>query len=135
MIHRAVLGSVERFMGVFIEHTAGHFPLGLCPVKARIVTVKESCVEWGEQVRAQLFAAGVRVDTDFSNDTLSAKVREAQVSKIPYMLVIGDKEVENRTLTPRYRDGKNREAMTPKDFIALVKEESGVFWGVDVNQH
>jgi threonyl-tRNA synthetase len=135
MIHRAVLGSVERFMGVFIEHTAGHFPLGLCPVQARIVTVKESCVEWGEQVRAQLFAAGVRVDTDFSNDTLSAKVREAQVSKIPYMLVIGDKEVENRTLTPRYRDGKNREAMTPKDFIALVKEESGVFWGVDVNQH
>lgn len=135
MIHRAVLGSVERFMGVFIEHTAGHFPLGLCPLQARIVTVKESCVEWGEQVRAQLFAAGVRVDTDFGNDTLSAKVREAQVSKIPYMLVIGDKEVENRTLTPRYRDGKNREAMTPKDFVALVKEESGVFWGVDVNQH
>lgn len=135
MIHRAVLGSVERFMGVYIEHTAGHFPLGLCPMQARIVTVKESCVEWGEQVRAQLFAAGVRVDTDFSNDTLSAKVREAQVSKIPYMLVIGDKEVENRTLTPRYRDGKNREAMSPQNFASLVKEECGVFWGIDVNQH
>jgi threonyl-tRNA synthetase len=134
MIHRAVLGSVERFMGVFIEHTAGHFPLGLCPVQARIVTVKESCVEWGEQVRAQLFAAGLRVDTDFSNDTLSAKVREAQVSKIPYMLVIGDKEVENRTLTPRYRDGKNKDPMTPAQFAALVKEECGVFWGLDVNQ-
>jgi threonyl-tRNA synthetase len=134
MIHRAVLGSVERFMGVFIEHTAGHFPLGLCPVQARVVTVKESCVEWGEQVRAELFAAGLRVDTDFSNDTLSAKVREAQVSKIPYMLVIGDKEVENRTLTPRYRDGKNREPMTPAQFAALVKEECGVFWGLDVNQ-
>ncbi len=135
MIHRAVLGSVERFMGVFIEHTAGHFPLGLTPIQARIVTVKESCVEWGEQVRQQLFAAGIRVDTDFSNDTLSAKVREAQVSKIPYMLVIGDKEVENRTLTPRYRDGKNREAMSPQAFAALVKEECGVFWGIDVNQN
>lgn len=134
MIHRAVLGSVERFMGVFIEHTAGHFPLGLTPVQARIVTVKESCVEWGEQVRQQLFAMGVRVDTDFSNDTLSAKVREAQVSKIPYMLVIGDKEVEHRTVTPRYRDGKNREAMSPQAFAALVKEECGVFWGIDVNQ-
>lgn len=135
MIHRAVLGSVERFMGVFIEHTAGHFPLGLCPVQARIVTVKETCVEWGEQVRQQLFAAGLRVDTDFSNDTLSAKVREAQVNKIPYMLVIGDKEVEHRTITPRYRDGKNREAMSPEAFAALVKEECGVFWGLDVNQH
>ncbi|MEN9809364.1 MAG: hypothetical protein RLZZ488_931 [Pseudomonadota bacterium] len=135
MIHRAVLGSVERFMGVFIEHTAGHFPLGLTPLQARIVTVKESCVEWGEQVRQQLFAAGVRVDTDFSNDTLSAKVREAQVSKIPYMLVIGDKEVEHRTVTPRFRDGKNREAMSPQAFAALVKEECGVFWGIDVNQN
>lgn len=135
MIHRAVLGSVERFMGVFIEHTAGHFPLGLTPVQARIVTVKESCVEWGEQVRQQLFNAGVRVDTDFSNDTLSAKVREAQVSKIPYMLVIGDKEVEHRTVTPRFRDGKNREAMSPQSFAALVKEECGVFWGIDVNQN
>jgi len=135
MIHRAVLGSVERFMGVFIEHTAGHFPLGLCPVQARIVTVKESCVEWAEQARSQLAALGVRVDTDFSNDTLSAKVREAQVSKIPFMLVIGDKEVENRTLTPRYRDGRNRDAMSPQAFAALVKEESGVFWGLDVNQH
>ena len=135
MIHRAVLGSVERFMGVFIEHTAGHFPIGLAPVQARIVTVKESCVEWGEQVRKQLFAAGVRVDCDFSNDTLSAKVREAQVGKIPYMLVIGDKEVEHRTITPRYRDGKNREAMSPQAFVLLVKEESGVFWGIDVNQH
>jgi threonyl-tRNA synthetase len=135
MIHRAVLGSVERFMGVFIEHTAGHFPIGLAPVQARIVTVKESCNEWGEQVRQQLFAAGVRVDCDFSNDTLSAKVREAQVGKIPYMLVIGDKEVEHRTITPRYRDGKNREAMSPQAFVSLVKEESGVFWGIDVNQH
>ena len=135
MIHRAVLGSVERFMGVFIEHTAGHFPIGLAPVQARIVTVKESCNEWGEQVRQQLFAAGVRVDCDFSNDTLSAKVREAQVGKIPYMLVIGDKEVEHRTITPRYRDGKNREAMSPQSFVSLVKEESGVFWGIDVNQH
>lgn len=135
MIHRAVLGSVERFMGVFIEHTAGHFPLGLTPVQARIVTVKESCVEWGEQVRQKLFAAGIRVDTDFSNDTLSAKVREAQVSKIPYMLVIGDKEVEHRTLTPRFRDGKNREAMSPQAFASLVKEECGVFWGIDVNQN
>jgi threonyl-tRNA synthetase len=135
MIHRAVLGSVERFMGVFIEHTAGHFPLGLTPTQARILTVKESCVEWGEQVRQQLFAAGIRVDTDFSNDTLSAKVREAQVGKIPYMLVIGDKEVEHRTVTPRYRDGKNRDAMSPQAFVALVKEECGVFWGIDVNQN
>jgi threonyl-tRNA synthetase len=96
--------------------------------------VKESCTEWAEKVRAQLFAVGVRVDTDLGNDTLSAKVRDAQVAKIPYMLVIGDKEVEAQTVTPRYKDGKNRPAMSPAEFAELVKEESGVFWGIDVNQ-
>lgn len=134
MIHRAVLGSVERFMGVFIEHCAGHFPIGLAPVQARLVSVTENQNDYVRKVEAFLLSKGVRVETDLGNDKLSYKIREAQLKKIPFMLVVGDKEMEQGTLTPRMRDGTNREPMSPDAFAALIREESGVFWGLDVNQ-
>ncbi len=134
MIHRAVLGSVERFMGIFIEHFAGHFPIGLAPVQCRIVTVTESHEDYARKVKNFLKEHGVRIESDFSNDKLGAKIRDAQLLKIPYMLVIGDKEVQTSTLTARYRDGKNLAPMSPEEFLAYVKAESGVFWGLDTNQ-
>jgi len=134
MIHRAVLGSVERFMGIFIEHCAGHFPIGLAPVQCRIVTVTESHEDYARKIKNFLKENGVRVESDFSNDKLGAKIRDAQLLKIPYMLVIGDKEVQTSTLTARYRDGKNLAPMSPEEFLAYVKAESGVFWGLDTNQ-
>ncbi|MES2616199.1 MAG: threonine--tRNA ligase [Bdellovibrionota bacterium] len=134
MIHRAVLGSVERFMGIFIEHCAGHFPLGLAPVQCRVVTVTESHQNYARKIADYLKQNGVRVETDLDNDKLSAKIRNAQLLKIPYMLVIGDKEVQTETLTARYRDGKNLEPMSPENFLEFIKKESGVFWGLDVNQ-
>jgi len=134
MIHRAVLGSVERFLGVFIEHCAGHFPIGLAPVQARLISVSENQIEYVRKVEDYLLSKGVRVESDLGNDKLSYKIREAQMKKIPYMLVIGDKELEQGTLTARYRDGTNKEPMSPEAFAALVKSESGVFWGLDANQ-
>jgi threonyl-tRNA synthetase len=134
MIHRAVLGSVERFMGIFIEHCAGHFPIGLAPVQCRIVTVTESHEDYARKIKNFLKENGVRVESDFSNDKLGAKIRDAQLLKIPYMLVIGDKEVQTSTLTARYRDGKNLAPMSPEEFLAYVKAESGVFWGLYTNQ-
>ncbi|MGY3803888.1 threonine--tRNA ligase [Pigmentibacter ruber] len=134
MVHRAVLGSVERFMGIFIEHCAGHFPVGLAPVQCRVVTVTEAQDSYAHKVTNFLKANGIRVETDFSNDKLGAKIRDAQLLKIPYMLVIGDKEVQTNTLTARYRDGKNLAPMSPEDFLTFIKNESGIFWGLDTNQ-
>ena len=134
MVHRAVLGSIERFMAIFIENYAGHFPIGLAPVQCRVVTVTESQEDYARKVTEFLKSNGVRIETDYSKDKLGAKIRDAQLLKIPYMLVIGDKEVQTNTLTARYRDGKNLAPMSPEDFLSFVKSESGVFWGLDTNQ-
>ncbi len=127
MVHRVILGSIERFIGVLIEHFAGSFPLWLSPVQATVLTVTDNQIPYGQEVLASLRAAGVRVQGDFRNEKLSFKIREAQLQKIPYMLVIGDKEVEQGTVTPRYRDGKNLDAMKAADFAAFVEQESKQF--------
>jgi threonyl-tRNA synthetase len=123
MLHRVILGSIERFIGVLIEHFAGSFPLWISPVQAVIVTVTDNQIPFAQDVYRQLRNAGIRVERDIRNEKLSFKIREAQLQKIPYMLVIGDKEVEQGTVTPRYRDGKNLPAMKPEEFIDFVTEE------------
>ena len=123
MVHRVILGSIERFIGVLIEHFAGSFPLWISPVQAIIVTVTDSQVPYAQDVYRKLRNAGIRVERDVRNEKLSFKIREAQLLKIPYMLVIGDKEVEQGVVTPRYRDGKNLSAMKPEEFVAFVEEE------------
>lgn len=134
MIHRAVFGSVERFMGIFIEHTAGHFPVGLAPVQCRILTVTSACQEFANQAAVYLSENGVRVETDDSHEKLGSKIRDAQLLKIPYMIIVGEKEVQAQQLSPRFRDGTQKPPMKKEEFLDLIKQESGVFWGLDVNQ-
>jgi threonyl-tRNA synthetase len=127
MVHRVILGSIERFIGVLIEHYAGNFPLWLAPVQAIVVTVTDNQIAYAQEVFKQLRTAGIRVQEDLRNEKLNFKIREAQLQKIPYMLVIGDKEVEQGTVTPRYRDGKNLQAMSPDAFIAFVEAETKAY--------
>jgi len=123
MLHRVIVGSIERFIGVLIEHYAGSFPLWLSPVQAVVLNVTDSQAEYAQQVFEMLREAGIRVELDVRNEKLGFKIREAQVAKIPYMLVIGDREVEDNTITPRYRDGKNLNAMSVADFVSMVKND------------
>ena len=127
MLHRVILGSIERFIGILIEHYAGSFPLWLSPVQAIILNVTDNQAEYAQQVYNQLRAAGVRVELDLRNEKLGFKIREAQMAKIPYMLVIGDREMEEQTVAPRYRDGKNLAAVTAVDFAGFVAEETAKY--------
>jgi threonyl-tRNA synthetase len=127
MVHRVILGSIERFIGVLIEHFAGSFPLWISPVQAVIVTVTENQIPFAKDVYNRLRDAGIRVQNDLRNEKLSFKIREAQLQKTPYMLVIGDKEVEQGTVTARYRDGKNLDPMTPEEFVDFVIRECKQF--------
>ncbi len=124
MLHRTILGSLERFVGILIEHYAGAFPAWLAPEQVRILTVTNRADEWAREIYDHLHDAGVRVELDLRNEKLGAKVREAQVEKVPYMLVLGDNEVENRKMTPRLRSGKNLPAMELSEFLGLIKMES-----------
>jgi threonyl-tRNA synthetase len=124
MVHRVILGAIERFVGVLIEHYAGNFPVWLSPVQAVVVTVTDSQIPYAKTVYQTLRTAGVRVQQDFRNEKLGFKIREAQLKKIPYMLVIGDKEVESATVAPRYRDGKNLPVMSAEVFVELIKNET-----------
>jgi threonyl-tRNA synthetase len=123
MLHRVILGAIERFMGVLIEHYAGAFPVWLSPVQAILLSVTDKHIPYGETVYRRLIDAGIRVERGFDNEKLGFKIRQAQMQKIPYMLVIGDREIEAGHISPRWRDGKNLGAMTADDFIALVKEQ------------
>jgi threonyl-tRNA synthetase len=123
MVHRVILGSIERFIGVLIEHFAGNFPVCLSPVQAIVMTVTDNQQSYAAQVFEMLRSSGVRVRKDFRNEKLGFKIREAQLQKIPYMLVIGDKEVESGTVTPRFRDGSNLAAMKPEEFVASINED------------
>ena len=123
MIHRAVLGSLERFMGIFIENYAGHFPLWAAPVQALIINITKSQEEYAKKVQNDLVRAGVRCNVDLRNEKLGYKIREAQLQKTPYMIVIGDKELEHQTISPRFHDGTQHDAMSVEGFIQLIKSE------------
>ncbi len=123
MVHRVILGAVERFIGVLIEHYAGAFPVWLSPVQATIVTVTDAQAEFAGRVREELRGLGLRVELDDRNEKLGYKIREAQLQKVPYMLVIGDREVSAGGIAPRRRDGVQLELMTPAEFASLVERE------------
>jgi len=127
MLHRVILGAIERFMGVLIEHHAGAFPVWLSPVQATVLTVTENHIEYGEKVYRKLLDAGIRVEKDFRNEKLGYKIREAQNQKIPYMLVIGNKEVETGSVSPRQRDGQNLGMMDPDKFMGLIAEKTRLY--------
>lgn len=124
MIHRALMGSLERFFGVLIEHYAGAFPVWLAPVQARILNITDSQMDYANKVYKDLRRAGVRVEKDTRNEKLNYKIREAQLQKIPYMLVIGDKELEAQQVTVRLRDGQNLPPMAISEFVDMVTREN-----------
>ncbi|SIO34792.1 threonine--tRNA ligase [Halodesulfovibrio marinisediminis] len=123
MVHRVILGSVERFIGILTEHYAGAFPTWLAPVQARVLTVTDAHNEFAEKIKAELLKEGIRVEADTRNEKLGYKVREAQVSKIPYMLVIGDKEVEEQGVNVRMRKGENLGLKSVSEVVELIKAD------------
>ena len=123
MIHRTLLGSIERFVGILIEHYAGAFPTWLSPVQAIVLTVTERGDAYAREVRDHLAAEGLRVETDLRNEKLGLKIREAQLQKIPYMLVIGDKEVGERGVSPRTRSREDLGFMSVETFLDQVRSE------------
>ncbi|MCK5053721.1 MAG: threonine--tRNA ligase [Anaerolineales bacterium] len=123
MIHRALFGSMERFMGVLIEHFAGAFPVWLAPVQAILIPIADRHVEYAEKVAEQLREAGVRVDLDRRSERMNAKIRDAQLQKIPYMLVVGDREAEAEQVAVRLRSGDDLGALAVESFIERLEAE------------
>jgi len=123
MIHRALLGSIERFIGVITEHFAGAFPAWLAPVQVKVLPVTDRAAEYAGQVAGKLDAQGFRVEVDYRNEKIGKKIREAQLEKIPYMLVVGDRDVEAGTVSPRHRAEGDLGAMGLSQFVALLGEE------------
>ncbi|MRR17475.1 MAG: threonine--tRNA ligase [Deltaproteobacteria bacterium] len=122
MLHRVILGAIERFMGVLIEQYAGAFPVWLAPTQCVLLTVTDKHIPYAQEVHKKLLAADIRAEKYFDNEKLGYKIRQAQLQKIPYMLVIGDKEMEAQTVAPRLRDGQNLGALPVEQFIDLVRE-------------
>ena len=111
MIHRAIVGSLERFIGILVEHTGGAFPLWLAPQQVRFVTVTDRQNDYAAAATATLRARGLRAAADLRNEKLGFKIREAQQAKVPVIAVVGDREVEQGTVAPRLRDGSRIDAM------------------------
>ena len=123
MVHRALLGSMERFIGILIEHYGGVFPVWLSPVQVVVIPIADRHVEYADTVLAQLKDAGVRAHTDESNNRMGAKIREAQLQKIPYMLVVGDREADSDSAAVRLRSGENLGALPISDIIDRIDED------------
>ena len=120
MVHRALLGSIERFFGVYLEHTAGAFPIWLAPEQAAVIPVGADFAEYAAQVAAELKKAGLRVKAMLSDERMNAKIRDAQGQKVPYMLVVGAKERDEGTVAVRVRDGRQLPAMKVGEFVDMV---------------
>ncbi len=123
MIHRVVLGSIERFIGVITEHFAGAFPVWLSPVQVKVLTVTDRANSYAAEIAAALDAKGFRPETDIRNEKIGKKIREATLEKIPYMLVVGDRDIENHTVSIRTRAGEDLGAMSLDEFAAKLREE------------
>ncbi len=123
MLHRVILGAMERFIGVLIEHYGGAFPVWLAPVQAVLLTVTDRHTPYGEKLFQQLIQSGVRVEKDFRNEKLGYKIREAQIQKVPYMLVIGDREEKEGTVSPRKRSGETMRSMRVEEFVGMIQSE------------
>ena len=123
MIHRALMGSLERFFGCLIEHFAGAFTTWLAPVQVRILTITDDHIKYAEEISEFLKKDGIRVELDSRNEKVGFKIREAQTSKIPYMLIIGDKEIKDKEVAVRKRKEKKTETMDSEDFLSKLNKE------------
>ena len=123
VLHRAMLGSIDRFLGVLIEHYSGAFPLWLAPVQAVVIPIADRHVEYANQVKEKLNLQGFRINVDARSERMNLKIRNAQTQKVPYMLVVGDREIENDAASVRLRSEENLGAMSVDDLLARMEEE------------
>jgi threonyl-tRNA synthetase len=127
MLHRVILGSVDRFIGVLTEHFAGSFPVWIAPVQVKVMNITDDSLARCKEVEAALRAEGFRVQGDYRNEKINLKIREAQLEKIPHMIILGKNEVENGTITVRLRDGSNKNNLDLSDYISVLR-------GLDINK-
>ena len=123
MIHRAMLGAIERFMGILVEHYGGAFPAWLAPVQGVVITIADRHLEYAQGVRRQLLDSGFRIEIDSRNERMNLKIREAQTQKVPYMLVVGDREAGDGAVAVRSRDRHDLGAMSVEEFTSLLRDE------------
>ena len=123
MIHTVTFGSIERFIGILTEHYAGAFPLWLAPVQIKVMPITDRARDYAEKIYNRLFDEGFRVETDFRNEKIGYKIREAQTQKIPYMIVVGDKEAEAGLISLRVRGQGDQGTTTLDEFIEKIKSE------------
>ena len=123
MLHAAIMGSIERYVSILIEHFGGKFPVWLSPVQVKLLPISQDHHQYAQKVEKELLAKGIRVELDDRSETLSAKIRDAQVAQVPYMAVVGDKEIESESVAVRSRDGGKQEVMTTTMFIEKLLAE------------
>ncbi len=123
MIHRAILGSFERFIGILTEHFAGVFPLWLCPVQVKVMNISDSSLGYAKEIEEKLLDSGIRAELDNRNEKIGYKIREAQLQKIPYMIIVGDNEVETKTISIRGRGNENVSGLSIDAFVERINEE------------
>jgi threonyl-tRNA synthetase len=123
MVHRALYGSIERFFGILVEHYAGAFPVWLAPVQAAVLPITDRQTEYAKKVRDELDAAGIRVHLDDRNEKVNLKIREAQLQKVPYMLVVGDREAQSGQVSVRHRKHGDQGAKPLADFLAELQKQ------------
>ena len=123
IIHRGVISTMERMMAYLIELYAGAFPLWLAPVQATVIPIADRHIDYAQEVAAELRAAGFRVEVDGRNERMQAKIRDAQLQKVPYMLVVGDREAEAHAAAVRLRSGEDLKAVAVADIIARMADE------------
>jgi threonyl-tRNA synthetase len=123
MIHRVIFGSIERFIAILTEHYAGAFPVWLSPVQVKVMPISDRQVEYAAKVAKRLDDLDIRVELDDRNEKIGYKIREAQMQKVPYMLVVGDKEIENNAVAVRDRKEGDRGSMSLDEFISNIQKE------------
>jgi len=123
MIHFALMGSLERFLSVYIEHTAGAFPLWLSPIQISIITISDKHLGYAEHIKKELENKNIRIELNDENETLGKKIREAEMQKIPYLLVVGDKQVKGKTVRVRERGRGDTGEMKVTKFLEKIKKE------------
>jgi threonyl-tRNA synthetase len=123
MLHRAIYGSFERFFGILLEHFKGRLPFWLSPVQVKILTITDDQKAYAQEIANQLLDQDIRVEIDESSDQISSKIKRAQLERVPWMLVLGKKEVENKTITLRDLDGKQEFGLKLEDVLTRAKGE------------
>ena len=123
MLHRVILGSIDRFLGVLIEHFAGAFPAWLSPVQVKILTITDRSANYARSVAGRLREEGIRVESDLRNEKIGYKIREARLEKVPYMLIIGDREADTGTVAVRHREDGDRGTVSLDEFVAQVRDQ------------